>query len=312
MLLRVLRVLRGRFLCNGTYRYPALEIQQEFLSPEPATVAAKLPVLFHDPVTRNDDRNSVIAVRSAYRALRTRPSNLASLLLVADCLTIRNTLKALPRSHLERRSTKNNRHRELLNLPREVELQLLLETTDMLVLSRHNSAVEPFLQATDLCFQHAAIGKLEKTNPFRGRASDHWSKRSQEPRDDKWRERITPRGCPVERSRERIAETAGGVEAVRVPDSFPLFTVPNVSKREPQAPSSLISVERDAVMAKEPATHATGVELGTTQILVLPTPSWLSFDASKKLLEPLGWLPRRLHRATPLAGTIACRHGVAD
>ena len=86
-------------------------------------------------------------------------------------------------------------------------------------------------------------------------------------------------------------KAAGRVEAVRVPDSFPFFTVTDVTEREPQATRSLISVERDTVVAKEPATHATRIELGTTKVFVLPTPSRLRFDASKKLLEPLCGLP---------------------
>jgi len=107
-------------------------------------------------------------------------------------------------------------------------------------------------------------------------------------------------------------KAAGRVEAVRVPDSFPFFTMTDVTEREPQAPSPLISVERDTVVAQEPATHTTRVELGTTKVFVLPTPSWLRFDASKKLLEPFRWLARRLHWTTPFTRAISRRYSVAD
>jgi hypothetical protein len=59
------------------------------------------------------------------------------------------------------------------------------------MLARHDSAVEPFLEATDLSLEHAAIRKLEKTYSFSSRARYHRSEWSQQARDDKRRQRIT-------------------------------------------------------------------------------------------------------------------------
>ena len=86
----------GRFLVDGTSVLSALQIEQEFLPPESTAVTAELAVLFNDTVTRNYDRDSVVAVCSSYRTLCTGSTNFASLLLVTDSLTIRNTLKTFP------------------------------------------------------------------------------------------------------------------------------------------------------------------------------------------------------------------------
>src|SRR5690242_14056493 len=81
-----------------------LEIEKEFLSPQTAAITAEFTVLSHDPVARYDDRDAIITVRSSYSALRSQPSHVASLLLIADGLAVWNALKSLPCRHLEGRS----------------------------------------------------------------------------------------------------------------------------------------------------------------------------------------------------------------
>ena len=125
----------------------------------------------------------------------------------------------------------------------------------------------------------------------------------QQPRDNQRIELSPLRGGVRSNARVNASlKAAGRIEAVSVPDSFPFFAMTNVSEREAQAACALISVERDSVMAQEPASHPERIEIRTTKIFVLPTPCRLLLDASEKLLEPL----RRLRPPAPSAD-IACK-----
>jgi hypothetical protein len=73
-------------------------------------------------------------------------------------------------------------------------------------------------------------------------------------------------------------ESTRRIEPVRVSNPLPLFAVANVSEGEPKSPRSLISVESDAMMPKEPASHLERIEIGTAEILVFPTPRRLFFN----------------------------------
>src|SRR5439155_2081874 len=77
-------------------RDPGLEVEEELLPPEPASVAAQLAVLLDHPVAGDDDGDPVLAVRQAHGALRAGPADAPRQLLVGDRLAAGDPEQLLP------------------------------------------------------------------------------------------------------------------------------------------------------------------------------------------------------------------------
>lgn len=66
---------------------------------------------------------------------------------------------------------------------------------------------------------------------------------------------------------------------MHVRNTLPFFTVTDMSQSEAKPASSLVRMERDAMMSEEPAANLERIEVGTSEILVLPPASRLLFNA---------------------------------
>lgn len=98
----------------------ALQVEQQLLPPQPAPVPTELPVLVHDAVTGDENREPILTVRVSHRPLRTRRADRPPELLVRVRLAVRDLAQRVPHLHLKRRSRIHERHRELAALPLEV------------------------------------------------------------------------------------------------------------------------------------------------------------------------------------------------
>jgi hypothetical protein len=182
----------------------------------------------------------------------------------------------------------------------------------VLVLARHDSAIEPLCKTVDLGFQHATIGEFEKADSFRSSTGEHRPEGREKPTDDQRSQCGGARRCAIERTSERIAEPAGGIEAVSVADSLPFLPAPDVAECESKPACALVCVEGDAVVSKEPSPDFEWIEVGLSQVLILPAACGLLLYSCKKSLKPRWRSAQGLHRTAAFAGAIAGGKSITD
>ncbi len=175
----------------------------------------------------------------------------------------------------------------------------------MLVLAGHDGAIERLRKPADLRFQHPAISEFEKTDSFRRCAREHRTERGEQPAYDKRCECRGARRRAIERTSKSVAESARRIEAMRVRDSLPFLAMLDVAECESETACPLVCVECDAMVTKEPSPDFERIEVGSSQVFILPATGRLLLDASQQVLEPQGRSSRGLHRPATLAWAIA-------
>lgn len=143
---------------------PTLEIEQELLAPQSASVSAKLTVLVYHPMAGDDDGQRIRPVGSPHGALGAASPYIEGQPFVRNCLTVRNRQELLPHRPLEGGTRCVNRDGELLQSPGEVALQLVCQSLDVLVGTRDNGTANTPPQRSDFPFQRPTIGEFDQTN----------------------------------------------------------------------------------------------------------------------------------------------------
>src|SRR5437867_737275 len=136
-------------------------------------------------------------------------------------------------------------------------------------------------------------------------ACDHWTERREESSHNERRKHCGTRRRAIECALKRVTESTRRIKTMHVTDALPFFPMTNVAERESESTRALVRVERDAVIAKEPTTDFQWIEILASEIFVLPSTSWLLFDARQEWLEPRWCLASRLHRSATLARAIS-------
>jgi hypothetical protein len=73
---------------------------------------------------------------------------------------------------------------------------------------------------------------------------------------------------------------------MHIPNTLPFFTVSDMPQCQSKAPSALVGVEGDSVMALEPPSNSQRIEIRPAEIFVFPSARRLFLDACKQRLEP--------------------------
>ena len=164
-----------------------LQVDQEFFSPQSATVTAQVSILANDPVARNHYGDAIVTVGSADGSLRSRTSDGARLLLVADGFPVWYLEEPLPGCQLKSGSRQDERSGEALQPTEKVVIELLSQPRGVFVVSWHHGTAEPFAEADELRPEKRAVFKLKETDTVFRCSSEHRPDRGQKLRDDNLR-----------------------------------------------------------------------------------------------------------------------------
>src|SRR2546426_2323215 len=142
----------------------SLEIKKILFSPEAPAVAPELAILVNNPMTGDDDGDSVQAICVADRALRAGRSNLPRQVFVGPRLAVRYAEQFVPHPLLKWGAWIHQRDGELLQLTGKILLELFLEQIQVLITAGNDGAREKLLQREKLGFEHSPIREFQKAH----------------------------------------------------------------------------------------------------------------------------------------------------
>src|SRR5262249_18423634 len=135
----------SHFLLITSHFYPpSLVIEQPFLAPQTAAVAAERAISANDAVARDDDADHVRSIRATNCPTRIFIAQTLCHPRIRTRLADWNRLQDLPRAQLKGRSDRSQRNFELQLLASEIILQLGTNTIEISMLPGHDICAQSF------------------------------------------------------------------------------------------------------------------------------------------------------------------------
>src|SRR5678815_4962570 len=107
-------------------------------------------------------------------------------------------------------------------------------------------------------------------------------------------------------------EAARRFESMCIPDSFPFLSLANSAERQAKAPSTLVSLESQAMVFQEPPSNPGRIQVFSAKVGILPSFRGVLLYLLNQLRDPRGCDAIRLHRMTSQTGAISGNKSIAN
>jgi hypothetical protein len=139
-----------------------LVLEERPLSPHSSTVSRELSIASYDSVTRNDNGQPILSIRSANGAAGGRTPHPLGYIRVAAGLSVRNLQQLYPDGALEFTAGENHGQLELSARSLKVLSELAVEHLDVRMRPRRHHTVQSSAHDTQLYLQHTTVRKFQQ------------------------------------------------------------------------------------------------------------------------------------------------------
>src|SRR6266404_114070 len=279
-------------------------IEQPFLAPPSAAVTAQRAIRPDNAVARDYDANHVRAVCATNCAARIFISQALRHPRIRASFPHRDGPKDFPGTQLKVRSDRRQRNIKLQIFAGKIITELLARRCEVRMLTRHDVGSQSLAQDRQFTFGRASVDKLEQTQPFIVRDSDHRAQRRIDSLHEHRRPRSGSCGWFTKNLCECFAKTAFRFKTAAVSRSIHATAPAKFAQSKTHPARAMISLKCHSIMPFELPTRRGWIDCHGRQFLVRYASVRRALNFSAQSLDQFGRTFVWIHRMATQTRTI--------